>query len=161
MRNLAVRSLLVLSLGVSGASVTTPVMADSAVEKAEAKEQVWAKEKAIFAGRSVGDLSYYISFADPDFAAWPAGRPDAPVDLVAMKLNAVEFANQTQEQVRLEFVDFRLSGSTAVIYYRLYRDRMADGTLVDQQYDITHTWTRYEGDWRILGGLSRASNLTR
>ncbi len=137
-----------------GAAVAVPALADSPEVKAKAQTEVWAKEQAIFAGRGRGDIGPYVSFTADDYAAWPAGRP-APVDAAALKADGAKMAGKAQEKIRLEFIDFRLSGPTAVIYFRTHRSAMADGTPVDQQYDNTHTWTRAGDDWKIVGGLSR------
>lgn len=124
------------------------------IDKAEATKQIWAKEQAIFEGRSKGDLSPYMSFTDRDYAAWPAGR-SAPVDAEALARDAIILAPATREQLTLEFIDLRISGTAAVIYFRTHRSRMPDGEPVDQRYDNTHTWVHDGQDWRILGGLSR------
>ena len=142
-----------LALTLSAAMVA-PALADGAADKAKAQKEIWAKEEAIYAGRGRGDIGPYVSFTADDYAAWPAGRPK-PVDANALRTDGAKMAGKAQEKIRLEFIDFRLSGPTAVIYYRTHRSAMADGTPVDQQYDNTHTWTRAGDDWKIVGGLSR------
>ena len=141
-------------------SFGAPALADAAAAKAEAKAKIWPKEEAIYAGRGRGDLGPYISFTDPDYAAWPAGGVGI-VDVAALKKSGVAMAGRNKELISLEFIDLRVSGSTAVIYYRTHRTRTADGAAIDQKYDNTHTWVRDGDDWRIVGGLSRLVEPTK
>jgi hypothetical protein len=41
----------------------------------EARKIIWAKEMAIYEGRSKGMIDFYLANASPNFLAWTAGTP--------------------------------------------------------------------------------------
>ena len=119
-----------------------------------AREAIWAKELAIYEGRSRGSVRYYLANASPHFLAWTAGTP-APFRLDKLRSGGVTMRGKNQEVITTTFRDFSLSGDTAIIYYQNHRTRLPDGTPVDQTYDNIHVWQRDHGDWKVLASMSR------
>jgi len=91
------------------------------------------------------------------YVSWP---PTVKAPMAYDKLAAVTVpANSRHEQLTMTFMDFALSGDTAVIYYRTHMTRRANGDPVDLTYDVTHTWTREDGVWRVVGGMARLEQV--
>jgi hypothetical protein len=55
----------------------------------------------------------------------------------------------------MTFMDFSLNQNVAVIYYKTHRTRLADGTPADDHFEVTHTWIREDGKWRVFAGMAR------
>lgn len=132
---------------------TTPVMAQTASETADAQAAIWAKEQSIYVGRSAGGLNNYVSATAPNYMAWPPFFR-APIGLKGLKEEQPRVAG-AKERLTSEIKGFTLLGDTAIIYYTNHRTAMGDGTPVDQYYENIHVWVRKDGDWKVLGGMSR------
>lgn len=126
---------------------------DDRVEKARAA--IWAKEMAIYEGRSHGMIDFYLNNASSNFLAWTAGTP-APFRIDKLRAGGAALRNHNQEIIKTTFRDFSLSGDTAIIYYQNHRTRLADGTTVDQTYDNIHVWQLDHDEWKVLASMSRA-----
>ena len=109
----------------------------SAIE--EAKATIWAKELAIYDGRSRGDLGPYLNSASDQYVGWPPGAK-LPADLSRLRQMADSVRGQNQEQLTMELADFTLSGDTAVIYFHTHRTRLPSGEQVNQRFAICHVW---------------------
>jgi hypothetical protein len=122
-------------------------------DKAAIQAEIWSKEQMIYAGRGRGDLRPYVENTSRNYVSWP---PTVKAPMNYDQLAAVTVPKgATHEQLDMTFMDFALSGDTAVIYYRNHMTRRADGAPVDLTYDVTHTWTREDGVWRVVGGMAR------
>lgn len=128
--------------------------ATSEAEVEAVKALIWAKEKAIYAGRAKGDVGYYIANASPHYLAWTSGTK-APFGVATLAAGAAGMKSRDKEIITNELVDFSLSGDTAIIYYRNHRKRLPDGTPVDQTYDNIHVWQKTGGEWKVLASMSR------
>lgn len=134
-----------------------PALAASTTQTAEAEaaqKAIWAKEMAIYEGRSRGMIDFYLANASPRFLAWTAGAP-APFDISRLKANQATMRGRDKEIIKTTFRGFTLSGDTAIIYYQNHRTRLPDGTSVDQTYDNIHVWQKEQGDWKVLASMSR------
>ena len=158
------RLMIVASL--SAALVTSPCSANTsnhpaksptvptADEKEAAKAVIWEKEQAIYAGRGQGDLTAYLANTATDYLAWspiqkePAGRN-------SLKETNKEFAGQNQEKLAMTIRGFAMNGDTAVIYYSTHRTVRKDGTPANDHFDVTHTWVRENGEWKVFAGMAR------
>jgi hypothetical protein len=120
----------------------------------QARDIIWAKEMAIYEGRSHGMVDFYIANASPNFLAWTAGTP-TPFRLDKLRAGRAAMVGHNQEIIKTTFRDFSLSGDTAIIYYQNHRSRMPDGTVVDQTYDNIHVWQKTDGNWKVLASMSR------
>lgn len=138
-------------LSAGAISAEPPVSEDAA---AEAQRIIWAKELAIYEGRSKGMVDFYIENASPNFLAWTAGTPK-PFGLETLRAGKQAMMGRDKEVIETTFKDFSLSGDTAIIYYQNHRTRMPDGTAVDQTYDNIHVWQKTDGDWKVLASMSR------
>lgn len=147
------------SLAVSGMAPIGDARAQSvpaaATERFEAvQKELWAKELAIYEGRSRGDLSLYLASIADNYIAWPPFN-DVPKGEDGLKDTGRKMQGKTQEVLKMTYLDLALNGDTAVIYYKTHRTRMADGKPADQHYEVTHTWVRQNGTWKVLGGMAR------
>ena len=123
-------------------------------DRAAARDEIWAKEQAIFSGRSRGDLGVYVGFTAGNYMGWPPDSP-APLGIEQLREGAEQMRGKDQEEIAMEFGDITFSGNTAVIYYSTHKTRLPDGTPVDQTADIAHVWVREDGQWELLGALGR------
>ncbi len=119
-----------------------------------AKRIIWAKEMAIYQGRSKGMVDFYVDNASPNFLAWTAGTP-APFRIDKLRAGKQAMRGRDKEIIVTTFKDFSLSGDTAIIYYQNHRTRMPNGTAVDQTYDNIHVWQKTAGEWKVLASMSR------
>lgn len=125
-----------------------------ASEAAEVQRIIWAKEMAIYEGRSKGMVDFYVDNASPNFLAWTAGTP-APFRIDKLRAGKQAMRGRDKEIIETTFRDFSLSGDTAIIYYQNHRTRMPDGTVVDQTYDNIHVWQKTGVEWKVLASMSR------
>ena len=123
-------------------------------DEAQAREEIWAKEQAIYASRGRGDLQFYVDNASDHYMGWPPGWP-TPSGIEQLRSGAAQMSGMDQEELAMEFEDIAFSGNAAVIYYSTHRTRMPGGEVVDQRFDIAHVWVREEGTWNLLGALGR------
>lgn len=130
----------------------------AALEKVDATEEarkiIWAKEMAIYEGRSKGMIDFYLANASPNFLAWTAGTP-IPFRADRLRAGQKALRGNDKEIIKTTFKDFSLSGDTAIIYYQNHRSRLPDGTVVDQTYDNIHVWQKTDGEWKVLASMSR------
>ncbi len=129
--------------------------ADNPVDKARAA--IWAKEMAIYEGRSHGSIDFYLENVSTNFLAWTAGTPE-PFRVDKLRNSSAALRGHDHEVIQISFRDFSLSGDTAIIYYQNHRTRLADGTPVDQTYDNIHVWQLDHGEWKVLASMSRPMN---
>lgn len=121
---------------------------------ATARAAIWAKEMAIYQGRSRGNVDFYVANASRNFLAWTAGA-SAPFRLDKLRRDGAAMRGKSGEVIETTFRDFSLSGDTAIVFYQNHRTRLADGTPVDQTYDNIHVWQKDGGDWKVLASMSR------
>ena len=120
----------------------------------EVRQEIWARELAVYAGRGNGDLQPYIDALAADYQAWPPFR-EAPAGAEGLQELAVRMRGKDQEELEMSFVDFSLNGDTAAIYYKTHRTRTADGDPADDFYEVIHVWVREAGQWRVFAGMAR------
>ncbi len=120
-----------------------------------ARDVIWEKELSIYAGRGDGDLGPYISNLAEGYSAWPPHMP-TPNSADDMYAAAERMTEQTEEELEMEFVSFTLNGTTAIIYYQTHMTRNGAGDVVDNRYEVTHTWAYEDGVWKVLGGMARS-----
>jgi hypothetical protein len=134
------------------ALLLTPALSPSAT--AVARNGIWAKEQSIYAGRGKGDLQPYLSSLAKGYLSWPplAAKPEGEDGLKATQR---KMAGHAAESLAMTLDDFTLNGDTAIIYYHTHRSRLADGTPADETWEVTHSWVREDGQWKVLGGMAR------
>lgn len=143
------------ALWLAAVLITLPGLAQAADSATEAaKAEIWAKEQAIYSGRSRGDFSTYVASLANGYRGWPPSRP-APIGDDGVKADAERLKQTPQEQLTMELVDFSLGGDTAVIFYRNHRTRAPDGTPADDIFENIHVWKREDGAWKLFGAMSR------
>tara|TARA_R110001606_G_scaffold193130_4_gene340895 strand:+ start:5431 stop:5898 length:468 start_codon:yes stop_codon:yes gene_type:complete len=118
------------------------------------RQEIWAKELSIYAGRSRGDLSLYLAETAANYVAWPPFN-EVPKGNDGLKATGRSMAGQTQERLEMTFLDLALNGDSAVIYYKTHRTMRADGTPANEHFEVTHSWVRENGEWKVLGGMAR------
>ena len=123
--------------------------------KAAAQAEIWAKEQAIYNDRGKGNLRAYIDNVAADYRAWPPYSA-RPTGVDSLKSAQPRMAAENREILVMEFVDFAFAGDAAVIYYQTHRTRLPNGTAVDERFEVTHSWVRRDGAWKVLGGMARA-----
>ncbi|MES2033042.1 MAG: nuclear transport factor 2 family protein [Pseudomonadota bacterium] len=116
------------------------------------RDEIWALEKAIYAGRAKGDFSFYIDNTSEGYVAWP---PGVALPMRVGRLQAIPKTTAGLEKLEMEFLDFSLHGETAVIYYRTHMTQKVNGDPTDDRYHVTHTWVREDGKWKVFGGMAR------
>lgn len=135
-------------------TATTPAVSQTEEQYAAARDEVWAREQAIYEARSNGDLNYYVANASASYKGWPPYSAE-PGGMAYLKDMASSMVGQDQEELTMELADFALSGDTAVIYYHTHRTRMPNGDPANQRYAICHVWTREDGAWKLVGAMGR------
>lgn len=143
-----------LSLIVAAPIAAAPPQPPAAPQsKAQVQAIIWAKEQAIYSARARGDLHPYLNSVATDYLAWPPFRA-APAGAEGLEQLQAKMAVENHEQLVMHFDALALNGDTAVIYYDTHRTRLPDGRPVDQRFNVTHTWVRENGSWKVLGGMA-------
>ena len=143
-----------LALIAMAALLGNAALAQSLDEVTRTRDEIWAKEQAIYAGRARGDTSYYYDNSSVDYLAWVYGTPK-PFRRDSLAASRAAMRSQDKEKITTEFKDFSLHGDTAIIYYVNHRTVKPDGTVVDQYFDNIHVWVREGGSWKVLASMSR------
>jgi hypothetical protein len=156
LRSLAYRGFpaLLLVMAVAGAPAPGAAAESDTAYRDRVRDEIWAMERAIYAGRGDGDMQPYIDALAADYKAWPPFR-EAPAGAAALEDLAGRMRGQDQEELEMTFLDFSLNGDTASIYYRTHRTRMADGSPADDRYEVIHVWVREDNVWRVFAGMAR------
>lgn len=153
MKHFTFRRLALASLLLAGA--TAPLRAVQRPSWEEARDAIWAKELQIYEGRSRGDLAPYLANTAQGYKAWPPYNP-VPKGNEGLHETGQRLSGKTRETLEMAFLDLVLHGDFAIIYYTTHRTRLADGTPVDEHFEVTHSWVREDGEWKVLGGMARA-----
>ena len=124
--------------------------------KAKAQSEIWALEQAIYHGRATAGLKFYLEHVAPDYMGWPPQAPK-PLDGTALKTSAPDLKDNNKEKLTMEPTGFTLEGDTGVIYYQTHRTSLADGTPVDQRFEVIHVWQKKQDTWYIMGAMARAT----
>ena len=120
----------------------------------KAADEIWAKEQAIFAGRSEGDLQYYVDNASDQYLGWPPGW-STPSGVDQLRSGAEQMRGLDQEELTLELDGISFSGNTAISFFSTHRTRMPTGEEVDQRFENIHVWVNENGQWRLLSSMGR------
>ena len=123
-------------------------------DEAAARDEIWAKEQAVYEARGRGDVSVYINSSSERYLGWPPGW-ETPSGLDTLRAGASLMEGMDQEELTMAFENITFSGNTAIIYYSTHRTRLPSGEEVDQRFDICHIWAREEAEWKLLGALGR------
>lgn len=123
--------------------------------KAQAQAEIWSKEQAIYKARGQGNLKPYIDNVATDYLAWPPFAA-APTGVGALNKSQSKMAVENKELLKMEFVSFAMNGDAAIIYYSTYRTRLPNGAPADERFEVTHSWVRQDGQWKVYGGMARA-----
>jgi hypothetical protein len=147
----------VCALGLALVSGAGPALAQAqspakAPDYEETKATLWALEQSIYAGRAKGTMAAYAANQSPYYRAWPVGWGPPPPKPVP----GAPPLNGAHEQLQMTFVDMAYNGHTAVMMYKDHRTRLPDGTPVDQYFEVTHIWSKEDGQWRLLAARPQA-----
>ncbi len=137
------------------AAMSANTMVPAPPDQAKAQSEIWAKEKAIYAARGVGNLKPYIDNVASNYLAWPPFSP-VPTGVGALQQEQPKMAVENKELLEMEFVSFALNGDAAIIYYKTHRTRLPDGRPADERFEVTHSWVSEAGQWKVYGGMARA-----
>jgi hypothetical protein len=148
--------LLALSIFIAPGTAYAAPAIPGAAQKAAIQEEIWTKEQAIYAARGRGDIGVYLANAATDYLAWPPLRAQ-PEGNEGLNKTGRELKGKNQERLAMHLTGFAVNGDTAVIYYDTHRTRRSDGTPADERFEVTHTWVREEGTWKVFGGMARAT----
>ena len=122
--------------------------------QAAARTEIWAKEQAIYHARGRGDLKPYIDNVAGNYLAWPPFSA-VPTGVGALRQAQSTMAVENKEVLQMEFVSFALNGDAAIIYYKTHRTRLPNGAPADERFEVTHSWVRENGQWKVYGGMAR------
>ena len=137
------------------AAQTSPAPPRESVAQEKARAEIWAKEQAIYRERGRGNLRPYIDNVASNYLAWPPFS-SVPTGVDALQKAQPKMAVDNKEVLQMEFVSFALNGDAAIIYYRTHRTRLPNGAPVDERFEVTHSWVREGGRWKVYGGMARA-----
>ena len=135
-------------------------MSEEMSEDEKIEAEIWAKEFAIFEGRSEGDLSNYLNVTSSSYLGWPPVMKE-PLGLDKFRASASESSALKGEVTNITKKGFTRQGDTAIAYFLTHRTRLGDGFApegereVDQYYENIHVWTIEDGEWRLVGGMAR------
>jgi ketosteroid isomerase-like protein len=136
---------------------TTAFAQDSAKDEAE----VWSLEKDYWEYVKANDLEKYRALWHEHFVGWPLVS-SAPVrkDHITDWIAANTSKGIKLQSYSIEQLSIHVTGDVAIDYYRI-KANWANSEGAEVKADslrITHTWTRTNGTWQILGGMSAPVN---
>lgn len=117
----------------------------------------WAGEEQYWAKNIEGDIPSYLALFDDTFTGWPCGSP-RPQTKSDLKAQGARLLAPTSATIKVALEDKAASGSGdfVVVYYRARGERRTAGGGVEPFIrNLTHTWVRRPGGWRIIGGMCR------
>lgn len=152
LRHLLLALSVIAAPSVACAAPATP----SEAETAAIREEIWTKERAIYTARGRGDIGVYLANTASGYLAWPPLRAQ-PEGNEGLNKTGRELKGKNQEVLAMHLTGFAVNGDTAVIYYDTHRTRRSDGTPADERFEVTHTWVREDGTWKVFGGMARAT----
>lgn len=144
-----------ISLAIVAVLIAPATHAATPMTKADAQAEIWAKEQAIYKARGQGDLRPYIDNVATDYLAWPPFSA-MPTGVGDLNRTQSKMAVENKEVLAMEFVGFAMNGDAAIIYYKTHRTRLPNGTPADERFEVTHSWVRQNGSWKVYGGMARA-----
>ena len=115
---------------------------------------VWALEQAIYEHRASGDTRYYSDISSKRYLGWPAPA-EKPVPYETIRGFATGGEFQSGEVINLISDGITVDGDTAISFYTTHRTVRPGGQRVDERYENIHVYVRRDGDWRLLGAMSR------
>lgn len=126
-------------------------------EMSDEQRAVWEIEKAIFAGRAKGDLTYYRDVAAKNYLGWPFGaRQPFQKDVLERAASSGEFL--PGEAISVVSNGISIQSDVAISYFTTHRTRRPGGAAVDERYENIHVFVRVDGAWRLIGSKSRPSD---
>lgn len=142
---LLITSLLILSACSSGRA------RDAALTP---EQQVWALEQQIYARRAVGDAGFYSSISSEHYLGWPA--PGAtPSSYESIKGFTSQDVFQPGEVIDVVSNGISIDDDTAISFFSTHRTTRPGGQKVDERYENIHVYVRRDGNWRLVGAMSR------
>ena len=123
--------------------------------------QIWNLEKAYWEYVKANDLDKYRALWHENFLGWPFVSP-APVrkDRITDWITANTSKSITLQSYSIEQLAIQVTGDLAMDYYRINATwaNIAGAEVRTDRLRITHTWTRTDGTWQIIGGMSSPVN---
>ena len=153
-------SLAIAAFAFTWTTFSKPAASADMSEDAQIEEEIWAKEVAIFEGRSRGDLSSYLNVVGSGYLGWPAILKE-PLALDKFRASASDSSALKGEVTNVTKKGFTRQGDTAITYFLTHRTRLGvgfgeeDERDVDQYYENIHVWAVEDGEWRLVGGMAR------
>ncbi len=148
-RNFTAAGLVALALGAGSLTLSG---AEPAAGSPEA--QVWALEQAIYAHRAVGDAGFYTSISSEHYLGWPAPGV-APASYESIKGFTSQGEFQPGEVIAVVSNGISVDGDTAISFFSTHRTTRPGGQKVDERYENIHVYVKRDGNWRLLGAMSR------
>lgn len=119
------------------------------------EDEIWKLEEAYFTNLYKAEYDGVLALVHPQFLGWPGNLPKPINRDESAQFMRKLIPQPTKCRVRIERAGFQLWGDTALTQYILHADCPdASGTIKTQSSRITHTWTKHEGRWKLLGGMS-------
>jgi hypothetical protein len=140
--------------GAAGAQAQTSAQAQAPGYEAT-KATLWALEQSIYAMRARGSMAVIIDSQSPYSRGWPSISQALNSTAIKKPFTSVRGANSLKsdkERVQLIFLDMAYDGHTAVMMYKTHKTQMSDGAPADDYFEVTHVWSKDDGQWRLLTG---------
>ena len=116
--------------------------------------QVWALEQQIYQKRAQGDVRFYSSISSEHYLGWPApGAKPSSYETIKAFSQTGEF--QPGEVIDVISNGISIDGDTAISFFSTHRTKRPGGQTVDERYENIHVYVHREGEWRLVGAMSR------
>jgi len=131
--------------------------ASAQMQMSPVQKEVWAGEEAYCHYRVAGDLEGFMSLWDESFIGWPLRSMSPGTKATIKKLIADVIAAGAARRYECQSTPLAVNvfGDVANTYY-LFHDKTTDSTgkTLVSVLRISHTWRRFHGRWRIIGGMA-------
>jgi len=128
---------------------------DTDKRRSGVEEEIWKLEEAYFTNLYNADHDGVLALVHSDFLGWPdaAAKPlDRQGSADFMK---EAFSRPSPCSLKFQREGIRVTDNVALTQYIIHTScSAASGAAKRHSSRITHTWTREDRGWRLLGGMS-------
>ena len=120
-----------------------------------AEEEIWELEETYHNNYKSANHSGILAIYHKNFLGWP-GRESQPTRKSGMPAYLEQkFPEPRNDEIEIERKGIQINNNVAINHYTLHVSSVnEDGERFKQSFNMTHTWLKEGGQWKILGGMS-------
>ena len=123
------------------------------------EEEIWKLEEGLRKNLDGANHDAFLSAYHEDFLGWPetATRPLRKTDLP--EILQENYPEPSNNVVEFERVGIQLKEDIAITQFAIHITTLGEeNEEIKQSTRVTHTWVKEADGWKVLGGMSNATN---